>query len=273
VSAIQRAPDIDNLLVLRASLAQRSYRLAAGYSELESTSTAQRYCQALALDPRGLLDGDLVDVLRRIHAMVTGMHNEPLRSKSASVRAKRSDAVSHSIRFPARHIERALRELDRTIYSNVRMDPTSRAALVYYEVLKIHPFQDGNGRLARLLFNMMLRRSLGTPLVDLSIAIRTGMATYNDLLQRRERSGIYAAWMKFMLGLLLAEAHCARRISDAVGQLTLHDRRMLFAAVSGSLYTLVHGDVDGFAAHLSSSLDARAHQLPRSAALVFRTVM
>lgn len=40
-------------------------------------------------------------------------------------------------------------------------DPFRHAAMVYFETLVIHPFRDGNGRLARLLFQGALFKSLG----------------------------------------------------------------------------------------------------------------
>ncbi|HEY0116788.1 MAG TPA: Fic family protein [Allosphingosinicella sp.] len=39
--------------------------------------------------------------------------------------------------------------------------PLLHAIAVYYETLLIHPLRDGNGRLARLLFQLSLRQTIG----------------------------------------------------------------------------------------------------------------
>ena len=38
------------------------------------------------------------------------------------------------------------------------MSPIQLAALFHYRYIRIHPFEDGNGRIARLMVNFILRR-------------------------------------------------------------------------------------------------------------------
>jgi Fic family protein len=42
-----------------------------------------------------------------------------------------------------------------------QLHPLLHAIAVYYETLLIHPLRDGNGRLARLLFQLSLRQTIG----------------------------------------------------------------------------------------------------------------
>src|ERR1017187_10497300 len=38
----------------------------------------------------------------------------------------------------------------------LRMDPVTRASVAHHDFEALHPFQDGNGRVGRLLLNLML---------------------------------------------------------------------------------------------------------------------
>lgn len=51
------------------------------------------------------------------------------------------------------------------------VDPVIFAAKAHYRFVKIHPFTDGNGRIARLLSNLILMRA-GYPLVIIPVIVR-----------------------------------------------------------------------------------------------------
>ncbi len=54
--------------------------------------------------------------------------------------------------------DRLLRRLNET---EPKLHPLLHAIAIYYETLLIHPLRDGNGRLARLLFQLSLRQTIG----------------------------------------------------------------------------------------------------------------
>jgi hypothetical protein len=60
-------------------------------------------------------------------------------------------------RIPAR-LARLLRRLNQPLATDA---PLLHAVGIYFEALLIHPLPDGNGRLARLLFQVALRQTLG----------------------------------------------------------------------------------------------------------------
>jgi fido (protein-threonine AMPylation protein) len=66
---------------------------------------------------------------------------------------------------PPEHVQA---EMDRLIHlhaSHVKVDPVVEAAFLHHRFTQIHPFQDGNGRVARCLANIALLREELQPLV------------------------------------------------------------------------------------------------------------
>lgn len=90
------------------------------------------------------------------------------------------------------------------------LDPVLKAGLAHLWFVTIHPFDDGNGRIARAIADMALARSEGSPqrFYSMSAQIRTERETYYELLERTQRvSPDIAAldvtgWLVWFIGCL-----------------------------------------------------------------------
>lgn len=102
------------------------------------------------------------------------------------------------------------------------LPPLVKAALVHVQFESIHPFLDGNGRVGRLLIQMMLCDSgiLRKPLLYLSLYFKRHRQEYYRLLNGIRQDGNWEAWIDFFLE---AVQHTA---SDAVRVLTELHRRV-----------------------------------------------
>ena len=69
-------------------------------------------------------------------------------------------------------------------------DPVIRAGIGHLWFVTIHPFEDGNGRIARALSDMLLARADGTPerFYSLSSQIETERKQYYDQLEKQQRA-------------------------------------------------------------------------------------
>ncbi|MCM0622613.1 Fic family protein [Nocardioides bruguierae] len=76
-----------------------------------------------------------------------------------------------------------------------------RCGLMHYQFETIHPFLDGNGRIGRLLINLMLVEEgrLATPLLYLSGYLEQHRREYYERLQAVRERGEVEEWLQFFL--------------------------------------------------------------------------
>ena len=80
-----------------------------------------------------------------------------------------------------------------------------RAAVAHFRFVTIHPFQDGNGRVARAIADMALAQDekSGCRLYSLSAQIKTERDDYYDILERTQRgNGDITGWIVWFLECL-----------------------------------------------------------------------
>ncbi len=85
------------------------------------------------------------------------------------------------------------------------VDPVLRAALAHLWFVTIHPFDDGNGRIARAIADMALARSEQSPqrFYSMSAQIRIERKAYYDILEATQKGDLdITAWIEWFLGCL-----------------------------------------------------------------------
>ncbi len=90
-------------------------------------------------------------------------------------------------------------------YANSATDPVLRSSLAHLWFVTIHPFDDGNGRIARAIAEMALARSEKSPqrFYSMSAQIRIERNTYYDKLEKTQQTGLdITPWLEWFLGCL-----------------------------------------------------------------------
>lgn len=139
---------------------------------------------------------------------------------------------------------------------NAPLDPVLKAALAHLWFVTIHPFEDGNGRIARAIADMMLARSEGSPqrFYSLSSQIRRERRDYYAVLERTQKKGLdITDWLQWFLGCLdrafdgaeaiLANVLRKARFWEAMAGQPLNERQL----------KVVNRLLDGFEGKLTSS--------------------
>jgi Fic family protein len=76
-----------------------------------------------------------------------------------------------------------------------------KAALAHVQFQSIHPFNDGNGRIGRLLIVLLLcmEKAIEEPMLYLSLYFKTNFEEYIEKLQNVRKYGDWEGWLKFFL--------------------------------------------------------------------------
>ncbi len=137
-----------------------------------------------------------------------------------------------------------------------RLDPVLKAAIANLWFVTIHPFEDGNGRIARAIADMALARSEQSPqrFYSMSAQIRLERKKYYDVLEATQKGDLdITAWLEWFLACL------DRAIEGAEDMLAgvLHKARFWEATKDQPLNarqrTVINRMLDGFEGKLTSS--------------------
>lgn len=142
--------------ILKERTVGESFRVEPKLADVEGLHDAYTFAGELAQTTESFREVDL----RNLHHLITKHERFAGEYKQVEVEIGGSTHVP----TPVFDVERSVRELVEWI--NIETAPPSLSATVGHAWLThIHPFQDGNGRTARILANLLLARSGYPPLV------------------------------------------------------------------------------------------------------------
>lgn len=84
-------------------------------------------------------------------------------------------------------------------------DPVLKAAIAHFWFVTIHPFEDGNGRIARAIADMALARSEESPqrFYSMSAQIREARRSYYEILEHTQKGDLdITGWLEWFLDCL-----------------------------------------------------------------------
>jgi Fic family protein len=114
--------------------------------------------------------------------------------------------------------------------------------LLHYQFESIHPFEDGNGRLGRILVLLGLCRHelLSVPLLNASLHFERNRQAYYDALLRVSTHGDWSGWLSFFLeGLRVAVIESMQKLTELLSLQREYHNLIRSARNSSILLTLV----------------------------------
>ncbi|MBC7782390.1 MAG: Fic family protein, partial [Burkholderiales bacterium] len=117
-----------------------------------------------------------------------------------------------------------------------------RIAMLHYQFETIHPFEDGNGRLGRILtlLGLCTYGVLNIPLLNASIHFERNRQQYYDGLLRVSTHGDWAGWVAFFLeGLRVAAIESTQKLKELLSLQREYHALIRLARNSALLYTLI----------------------------------
>ncbi len=149
-------------------------------------------------------------------------------------------------------------------------DPVIKSAIAHLWFVTIHPFEDGNGRIARAIADMALARADGVRerYYSMSTQIEFERKTYYAELERQQRSSVditrWLSWFLDCLGRALERAEISletviakARFWEYASQFSLNDRQR----------NVINRMLNGFNGHLNTSKYAKLSKCSSDTAL------
>lgn len=135
-------------------------------------------------------------------------------------------------------------------------DPVIRAALAHLWFVTIHPFEDGNGRIARAIADMSLARSEESSqrFYSMSAQIRVERNAYYDMLEATQKGDLdITPWMEWFLGCLDRAFDGAEKTLAGVFRKADFWKKHAAASLNDRQRDIINRLLDGFEGKLTSS--------------------
>lgn len=190
------------------------------------------YVRALELGLEMLPDREISAVfVRELHAVlmsgVRGQDKRPGSYRESHVYIGHGGSGVADARFvppPAFDIPALMHDLERVMIRPPAIPRLVMIALVHYQFETIHPFEDGNGRVGRLIISLLLQQwgLLDQPMLYLSDYFERERRAYVDGLLAVSQQGAWDDWVFFFLEAVRQQANDA--VQRAQQLLALRER-------------------------------------------------
>ena len=170
---------------------------------------------------------------------------------------------------PATKLPRMMGAFLRWYNADGTLDPVLKAAIAHFWFVTIHPFEDGNGRIARAIADMSLARSDRSSLrfYSMSAQIRAERKEYYEKLERAQKgTSDITDWLAWFLGCLDRSFDHAERSLENVLAKSRFWQRHAGAQLNERQKHMVNRLLDSFVGKLTSSKWAKINKCSQDTA-------
>lgn len=188
-------------------------------------------------------------LIREVHSElmsgVRGGDRRPGEFRTVQVIIGRESAGIEGARYvppPPSEMMPALYELEAFMHSGLDVPLLVQLALIHYQFEAIHPFEDGNGRVGRLLITLLLceRGYLTHPLLYLSDYFVKFRQDYMDALLGISFNGEWEQWIQFFLTAVAVVADDALgRVEKLLAAQSEYRDRMQGERIAGAAFRII----------------------------------
>lgn len=139
---------------------------------------------------------------------------------------------------PVSEMNQALDNLEKFLHDTTSLPALIHCGLAHAQFETIHPFQDGNGRIGRLLITFLLcqRGILHRPLLYLSHYLKFHRTEYYDRLMAIRTDGDWEGWLKFFLRGIYEVSQSATATARSILNLREEHCQLIDQQIPGSNY-------------------------------------
>ncbi len=156
----------------------------------------------------------------------------------------------------AKHLKKEMKAFLDWFDSDDAIDPVLKAGVAHLWFVTIHPFDDGNGRIARAIADQALARSEHSAqrFYSMSAQIRQERKNYYDILEATRKADLdITSWLAWFLGCLDRAFDGAETISGAVLKKARFWEKHAGTGFNDRQRNIINRLLDGFEGKLTSS--------------------
>lgn len=235
---------------------QPADRHVEGVVEMMLDAT-QRYDQPLTTERLFAWHASLFPTGRRgMHRITIGGWRD---DRTAPMQVVSGPVGRERVHFQAPAADRLEEEMRRFLEwfnTDRTTEPVLKAALAHLWFVTIHPFDDGNGRIARAIADMSLARSEGSSqrFYSMSAQIREERGEYYSILERtQKRTMDVTGWMEWFLGCLTRAIDGAQAALSGVIEKARYWEKLRDVPLNGRQRLVISKLLEGFEGKLTTS--------------------
>lgn len=151
-----------------------------------------------------------------------------------------------------------------------KMDPVLKSALAHFWFVTVHPFDDGNGRIARAIADLQLTRSDGEPgrFYSMSAQIRLDRKGYYEILEQTQKgTPDITGWMLWYINCLDRALDASDKVLQKVLNKTRFWDKHIKTEVNERQRRMINKLFEGFEGKLNTSKWAKINKCSSDTAL------
>lgn len=151
-----------------------------------------------------------------------------------------------------------------------KLDPVMKAGIAHLWFITIHPFGDGNGRIARVIADMQLARADGSPqrFYSMSAQIRKDRNAYYDLLEKTQKGNLdITEWLEWFLNCLAGALEATESVLSKVFSKAKFWEKHRLTTLNDRQRVIINKLLDNFDGKLTSSKWAKINKCSADTAL------
>lgn len=202
---------------------------AGGKPKYSDTPVVSNYRSAMSAAVRSLESGAPLSIhlIKSLHTqLLEGIKYKGIlgnfRDCPVWIAAKDGDSIEKAIYIPPEHFH-VNSYAENLLEYALNFDDISliKAGVAHYQFEAVHPFEDGNGRVGRLLIPLMLfqQGELSVPIVYISGYFESRPDEYRQALRTVDKTGEYEEWLRFYLRAISNQAYVTISLIEKISDL------------------------------------------------------
>jgi Fic family protein len=208
---------------------------AGGKPAYSDTPVVSNYRTAMLDAIQSLKEGNKLTphLIKSLHAaLLKGVRHSgtlgDFRSKAVWIAEREGDPIEKALYVPPEHVHVATYIENLLDYVETNTDDINlvKTGVIHYQFEGVHPFEDGNGRIGRLLIPLVLfyKGELSLPIVYSSGYFEARPQEYRNALRSVDQTGSYESWLKFFFNAITEQAKDTMALIERI-QALHHDVR------------------------------------------------